>query len=231
MGGILSVTSPFKKLILMRISFFISIIILSLKAFPQNSKFSIEGNFGINGNFWVANRDEQSGPADKTYFYKKNFIGTISGFEINYEMGKKSSLLIGYNRSINASPKNYFDQVGNIAISIRDFTIRDINNILLMGYRKNVISNKCKGSFEFGPVLMYSTNQAIMIENWDNIVYIDESNYKNSQSVEGGVFAGFQISKKIDTHFDLGLRFRAFYLISVTSFEMITLTPILSYRF
>jgi hypothetical protein len=100
-----------------------------------------------------------------------------------------------------------------------------------MGYRKNVISNKCKGSFEFGPVLMYSTNQSIMIENWDNIVYIDESNYKNSQSVEGGVFAGFQISKKIDNHFDLGLRFRAFYLISVTSFEMITLTPILSYRF
>lgn len=205
--------------------------LFSLKSFAQQSKFSVEVNYGINGNFFVINRDEQSGPTNKTYFYKKNFIGIIGGIEANYQTGKRSSLFIGYNRSINSSAKNYFGQIGNIDVSIRDFTLRDINNIVFVGYRKSFIEQKYKGSFELGPVLMYSANQVIMIENWDNSIYIDESNFKNSQSVEGGVFVGFQVTRKIDNHFVLGLRFRTHYLISVSSLEMITLTPILTYRF
>ena len=215
----------------MRTTLFILFCVISFNAFPQNSKFSLEANFGINGNFFVVNRDEESGPTDKTYFYTKNFIGKIGGFEANYQIGKKSLLFAGYNRSVNAAQKNYSGRVGNIDIAIRDFTIRDINNIFLAGYRRDFFQKKFRGAFELGTVLMYSSNQVIMIENWDNIVYIDESNYKNSQSVEGGVFAGFQISKKIDNHFDLGIRFRAHYLISVSSLEMITLTPTLCYRF
>jgi hypothetical protein len=215
----------------MRTTILIFFTVISLKGFSQDSKFAIEGNFGINGNFFVTNRDEQSGPTNKTYFYKKNFIGTIGGVEARYKIGKASSIFIGYNRSVNSGSKNYFDQVGNTDISIRDFTLKDINDIVLLGYRKGIIDKKYKVSFELGTVLMYSSNQVIMIENWDNIVYIDESNYKNSQSVEGGVFAGFQFNKKIDTHFDLGIRFRAHYLISVSTLEMLTLTPTLTYSF
>ncbi|MFN4285046.1 MAG: hypothetical protein ACK4E8_03690 [Lacibacter sp.] len=215
----------------MRIIEIIFLAFLSSKTFAQTSKISLEANYGINGNFFVANRDEQSGPTDKTYFYKKNFIGTIGGFELTYKTGIKSSLFIGYNRSVNASSKNHFGQISNVDISIRDFTLRDINSILLIGYRKGLFDKKYKGSFELGPVLMYSAIQDIMIENWDNIIFIDESNFKNSQSVEGGLFVGFQIARKIDNHFDIGLRFRTHYLISVSSLEMITLTPTLTYRF
>lgn len=215
----------------MRVIIFIYLCFISFKILAQQSKFSVEANYGFNGNFFVRSYDEVSGPTNKTYFYKKNFIGTIGGIQTNYQTGKKSSIFFGYNRSINSSPKNYFNQIGNADVLILDFKIRDINNIFFIGYSKILSEKKFKSSFELGPVLMYSANQTIMIENWNNIIYFNESNFKNSRSVEGGVFAGFHIERKIDNHFDLGLRFRVNYLISVSTLEMISLTPTLRYRF
>ena len=62
-------------------------------------------------------------------------------------------------------------------------------------------------------------------------MYIDERNSKNSGLAEGGVFVGIGYSKKIDTKFELGLKSRVYYLVSVQTLEAITLTPTLSYRF
>ena len=49
--------------------------------------------------------------------------------------------------------------------------------------------------------------------------------------MEGGTFLGFGFSRKIDTKFELGIKSRVYYLISVSSFELVTLTPTLSYTF
>ena len=85
--------------------------------------------------------------------------------------------------------------------------------------------------YHFGLVLAKMNQQEIMIENYDNLIAIDERNFKNSKLQEGGVFGGIHFQKKIDTNFEFGLRIRAYYLISVNALESITFTPTLSYSF
>ena len=73
---------------------------------------------------------------------------------------------------------------------------------------------------------------------WQNIeasIYglgLRERNFKNSGLEEGGAFLGFQYSRKIDTHFYLGIKSRIYSTISAgASIDGITLTPSLTYRF
>ena len=73
--------------------------------------------------------------------------------------------------------------------------------------------------------------QEIGIENFANQILIKERKYKNSKLEEGGVFAGIHFQKKVDTKFELGLKLRAYYLISISTFEALTLTPTLTYNF
>lgn len=79
--------------------------------------------------------------------------------------------------------------------------------------------------------MVYDASQTIAIENWNNYLTIEETNFKNSNSVEGGILAGIAYSKKIDTHFELGIKAKVYYLLSTSTMEAITLTPTLRYRF
>ena len=70
--------------------FLIGLFISLSPAFGQkNSKLSIEVNYGLNGNFFVRSYDELGGPSDKEYFYKKDFLGTIGGIELKYQLNKE----------------------------------------------------------------------------------------------------------------------------------------------
>jgi hypothetical protein len=196
----------------------------------QDSRFTLEVNYGLNGNFFVTSYDEISGPQPHTYFYNKNFLGTIGGGELAYRISKKSSIIAGYSRSVNAGKKNFSGLVGNAEVYINDFKIRHYNNFYYAGYKYLLNKKKIEFSIDIGPVLVYSSSQDIIIEGAD-FIGITESNFKNSNSVEGGLFAGIHLSKSIDKHFELGLKVRGYHLISVASFEALTLTPTLSYKF
>jgi len=195
-----------------------------------NSKFNLQIDYGLNGNFFVRSYDEIGGPVNKTYLYKKNFLGSIAGAEISYRLKKKSAISFAYRRSVNSGKKNYEGSISNTDIHIRDFKLRHINNIYQLGYG-HYLGNTGKFKVDLGFVFFYYAQQNINIENWANYVSIDESNFKNSNSGEGGVFASFQYFKKIDTRFDIGLRVQGYYLISVTTFEAISITPTLTYHF
>jgi hypothetical protein len=80
---------------------------------------------------------------------------------------------------------------------------------------------------------VYATmhQQEISIENFANQIIVDERNFKNSKLEEGGIFGGVHFQKKIDTRFELGFRVRAYYFISVQTFEAVTFTPTLTYLF
>jgi hypothetical protein len=206
------------------------IFIFSQSYSQINSRFSIKICYGISGNFFVRSYDEQGGPANKTYFYKKNFIGTISGISATIKLDNYSSIFIEYNRSVNNGRKNYAGSLNGVDIYILDFQLRHINNFYLIGYE--LFLNKLKNiKADVGGVLIYDVGQTINIENWDNYLSIEQNDFKNSKSVQGGVFLGFEYLKKLDTKFSLGLKTRGYYLISTSSFEAITLTPTLTYHF
>lgn len=212
-------------------------IILSLQFFSglifsqtKPSKVTFEINYGLNANFFVKSYEEENnGPANKTYFYKKNLIGTTVGAEMRFNLDPNSSLLLGFSNNVNKSAKNYFGNFNGVDVSIEDFHISHQNQFYQFGY-DGVFSKKLnRFRFNIGIVYVQMQQQEITLENFDNFINIKERNLRNSRLNEGGVFGGLSYSFKIDTKLDLGIKLKGYYLASVSSFEAITLTPTLSY--
>ena len=215
-------------------SYYLLILFLGISFLAKsqkNKKWSLEVNYGLNGNFFVRSYDELGGPLNKTYLYKKNFLGTVAGLELKYHLNDHSSLIAGYSGSMNKGKKNYSGNINGVDIFITDFNIRHNNYFYQLAYERRFHKLKPLFKYHFGLVLAKMNQQEIMIENYDNLIAIDERNFKNSKLQEGGVFGGIHLQKKIDTNFEFGLRIRAYYLISVNALESITFTPTLSYSF
>ena len=188
-------------------------------------------NYGLTGNFFVRDYDEAYSPSYyHKYFYKKNFIGTVAGVYADYRISSKSYIFVEYSRSINSGKKNYYKDANGTEISISDFKIRHINNFYHLGYGYEIKKKTFILKPEIGIMEIYDSKQTITMDDV-NSIQIDESNFKNSNSVEGGVFLGLGCTKKIDTKFDLGIKARIYYLISTNSLEAVTLTPTLTYHF
>lgn len=210
----------------------IVIILTALNAFGQSSqKFSIEAIYGLNGNFFVRSYDELGGPVPKTYLYKKNFLGSISGIELKYKISKKSSLGLAFSRSSNAGTKNYNGNFNGVNVIISDFQIRHIENFYQFYYERNLSEKYPQFKYHLGLVYARMQQQEISLENLSNTITFQQRNYKNSRLEEGGLFFGVQYSKKIDSRFELGIKSRIYYLISVQTLEALTLTPTLTYTF
>ncbi len=195
------------------------------------SRFSIELNYGLNGNFFVRSYDETSGPQNKTYLYKKNFLGNVSGLELKYHFRNNSALVLGYARTTNKGTKNFSGTINGVDVYITDFNIRHTNGFYQLAYERRFRKSSPALTYHVGLVLASMQQQEIGIENFSNQIVIAERNFKNSKLQEAGVFGGIQVQKKIDTKFEIGLRARAYYLVSVQSLEAVTFTPTLTYRF
>ncbi|MDN3657361.1 hypothetical protein QWZ08_17045 [Ferruginibacter paludis] len=207
-------------------------IVLYCQLQAQNSKrFSLEVNYGLNGNFFVRSYDETEGPANKTNFYNKNFLGTVGGIEMNYHLNDHSSLIGGYSRSTNAGEKNYSGNVNGVNLFIKDFNIRHSNDFYQLGYERRFNKSNPMLKYHFGVVYATMHQQEISVENFANDIIVEERNFKNSRLEEGGIFGGVHFQKKIDTKFELGIRVRAYYLISAQTLEAVTFTPTLTYLF
>jgi len=195
------------------------------------SKFSIQGYYGPQGNFFVRSYDEKGGPSNKTYLYKKNFIGTISSAEIRYKTGSLSSVGIEYARGINLGKKNVSENINGVYIFVQDFQLRNIDNIFQFNYERLFSRNNSHLKYQIGLFILNSSQQEISIEGYDQSVDITERNFKNSKLQEGGASVAISYNKEIDTKFKLGIQAKVYYLISASNFEMIALTPTLTYTF
>lgn len=197
----------------------------------QQEKLSLEANFGLNGNFFVRSYDEIGGPQNKTYFYKKNFLGSIAGLELKYKPGKTSSLSLGYSHSINKGEINFAGDINGVYIFINDFNIRHTNHFFQLGYERSFKKNTPALRWHLGLFYLTTQQQEISVEDFSAQIIMDERNFKNSKLEEGGIFGGFHFAKKVDARFTAGLKLRGYYLISTGTFEAISLTPTLAYQF
>lgn len=213
-----------------RKSFVLFFLLYSTVIFAQKEKrFSIEVNYGLNGNFFVRSYNETVSPPAK-FFYNKNFIGNIGGLEMKYNFNKNSRLGLAFSQAKNSKEINYSGSV--LPITIINFNITHVNRFFQLFYERN-FSKKNPG-FKYQVGLFYLRMNQQEVEIADRVnggALFEERNYKTYKLEEGGAFVGFHYSKKIDTKFDLGIKSRLYYLISTNSFEAITLTPTLTYHF
>ncbi|MFY7840475.1 MAG: hypothetical protein ACOVP7_09370 [Lacibacter sp.] len=212
--------------------FLLMYIVAYFQLHAQNSgKVSLDINYGFNGNFFVRSYDETDGPQNKTYLYKKNFLGTIGGIELKYHLNNNSSIIAGYARSTNKGEKNYSGTINGVDVFINNFNIRHNNDFYLLAYERRFKKSTPAFTYHLGFVLATMHQQEISIENFANEIVLDERNFKNSKLQEAGILGGVKFQKKIDTKFELGISIRGYYLISAQTFEALTLTPTLTYRF
>lgn len=212
----------------------ISILLLlsCAKSFCQhNYKLTLEANYGIQGNFFVRGYDEDYAPGPHTYFYDKNFIGTTGGIEAQLQISDKSYLSAGFIRSENRGRKNYAGQLNGVDVFINNFQLRYINRIIQLGYGHYLPAKKSRFAVEGGLMLLYDNDQIIQIEDWDDTIMISENNFKSSYSVELGGYLGVAWMKQIDTKFYAGIKSRIYFAASTGTFEILTITPTLSYCF
>lgn len=195
----------------------------------DKAKFSLEGEYGLNGNFFVRDYEERNSTIGRN-FYNKNFIGPIGGLNLRYRFNKKSSIGFGYARSVNSKEVNYSTTLpNNFGVAIQYFDIRHINKFWQFYYERRLQQKKNCISAEGGLFYLRSNQQELEVSIYG--IIFEERGFAHYKLEEAGVFLGAQFSRKIDTKFNLGIKTRVYYLVSTGSLEAITLTPTLSYNF
>ncbi len=209
----------------------ICFLLSALFVTAQRSRFSIEGNYGLQRNFFVTSYDESPNSFFQTSFYKKAPIGTIGGIELKYRVGKRGALTLGYAGSVNSRTVSYSNTINGVAVGIADFKITHKNRFFQFGYEYALQKKNPSVFAEAGLFYVRPFQQEIDISQSRRVIIFEERNFNNSKLEEGGFFIGFTYMKKIDTKFRLGIKSRLYYLASTNSLEALTLTPVLSYNF
>ena len=209
-----------------RLILFILVIIQFSYLQAQTQKhFSLEINYGVCGNFFVRSYPENA-PPPIMQFYNKNFIGSVGGFEVKYNITSNSSINLAYAKSVNKREINYDNGVNT---TILYFDISHINHFYQLFY-ETALSKKIKYFKLHGGIYYLRMNQQEVDVSPVGSLF-EERDFKHNKLEEGGVFFGIHFIKKIDTKFDLGIKSRVYYTISTNTFEAITLTPSLTYHF
>lgn len=213
-------------------------IVLSLFIFccarfsiAQKSKISFDLHFGPQANFFVRSYDESPNSIYKKSFYKKNLIGTIGGAEIKFSVGKKGALVAGYASSSNTSTIGYATTINGVFLGISDFNITHKNKFFQLGYELAVQKSKSKLFAEGGVFYLRSNQQEISISESRREILVEERNFNKNKLEEGGIYLGLSYMINIDTKVRFGFKSRLYYLVSTSTFESLTFTPTLSYRF
>jgi hypothetical protein len=191
----------------------------------ENGRISLSANFGLNGSFFVRSYPE-NGPGIE--FYKKNFIGTSGGAELKYRLNNRSFISVGYMQSENKKEVDFYGINNGISLDIISFNIRHNEHIFYGGYERSLFKRNPGLKIQGGIYYVVPVQQEI--ELIGNSINIWERS-KDFGFEELGVFIGFQYSRKIDTHFELGIQSRLFYEFTSNIFSQVTLNPTLTYHF
>jgi len=193
-----------------------------------NNGVELEINYGFSYNPSADYFFETNDPPRGYTFYDKNKSGKISGAEIRLPISKSMSLGLAFNHSVHSRRVNFIPE--NIPIYVQDFRIRNFYNFYQLVVQKNF--ERKSHIFSVSTGLYYQRVAWQDISASINGLGLEERNFKNDGLEEAGVFLGFQYSRKIDTHFYLGIKSRIYSTISAgASIDGITLTPALYYQF
>lgn len=191
---------------------------------PASGRFTIQAHYGVNGNFFTSSQVTEF-PGEYT---RTNFLGTAGGGQVAYRLTPGSSVALEYTQSVNSKPVHFTQYIGPYGYPQEsDLRIRYVNNAFQAVYERQFSQNS-NWKYHAGLLYMTTTSQSLTTGRY---LSVSEINRRNSYSEEAGVVAGLEYSRPIDTHFRLGLRARGYYLISITTLEMLTLTPTLTYHF
>ena len=172
--------------------------------------------------------DEGNIPDGYIFLAKKNFLGTAGQVQLNYFFENQTSLSLGYLRDMHQKERDYYKRAEYNTVLIEDWAIRHNNNIYFIKH-KRPLSNVLQ--YHFGLFILYPEQQEIVVWESDiaSTVLMDERDKWNSNLNEGGVLAGIDYEKQVDSKFFAGLHLSGYYVLSAQYYESTYLTGSLSY--
>ena len=188
-------------------------------------RLGLQAHYGAVGNFQASSFRDTPWELQRV-----NFLGTAGGAEVSYRVGRAGAVALGYTRSVNMDFKQVPFETSWGSTQTVDFRLRYVNNAFQAVYERALTPD-----FRLHAGLLYLTtaSQRVYyqgINPYGTPVFgVSETNRRNSYAEEAGVVAGLEYSRPIDTRLRLGLKLRGYYLLSVSTFEMLTLTPTLTY--
>jgi len=206
----------------------------SFMGFNQTPKFSLEINYGLAGNHFVNSYTEQGEgfiPEGFIYLADKDFLGTVSKIQVNYEFKNETSISVGYARDSHQSERDYLSpSTSRNLVLIKNWSIRHNNNMFFGSHKRHI--NKTF-NYHVGVFVIHPEQQEIDIrEGSEHVsVLLDERDLPNNRLAEGGFLAGIDYEKQLDTRFVGGLHLSGFYLASTGTYETTYLTASLAYQF
>lgn len=197
-------------------------------------RWSVEAGFGLQGNFFVINKfyaDNRfsDGSAE---FNRKNFIGTLGALEVAYNLGKRGALNAGVSFTANNRKIDFATTVNGVPVLLDNFRITHRNQFFQLGYQYRVTPQSPRLLVEAGLFYLRMQQQEVEISATTPLgISLIERDYNDYKLEEGGVFAGIGTGHRFTEHWEAGLRSRLYFLVSTGSFEAITLSPYIRYRF
>lgn len=195
------------------------------QAEARPERVTLQVHYGAVANFFA------SSFRDTPYELQRvKLLGAAGGAEVAYRVGQTGAVALGYTRSVNMDFKQIPYETAWGTTPTVDFRLRYVNNAFQAIYERGLTRN-----FRAHAGLLYMTTASQYAFYQGQTSYgapafaITETNRRNSFAEEGGVVAGLEYARPIDWHLQLGLKLRGYYLLSVSSFEMLTLTPTLTY--
>lgn len=177
-------------------------------------------NYGIGGNFFVTDYDEQQ----PSSFYSKDFIGTIGGVELVWNLkDNKQAFGLSIDKSVNHGEKNVTRTTVNNSISVENFNLSQTNMIYGIFYKRKF---KSTFSASLGFYLFRDIGQ--YLEVYEKSLYLRET-----KSTEGGFFLAADYFFFKSGNFEVGIQSKLFSYFAISEFDLeaISLTPKIRFRF
>lgn len=189
------------------------------------ARLGLQVHYGASANFFASSFQDM--PYELQHV---RLLGTAGGAEVSYRVGRSGAVALGYTRSINSEYKQIPYETAWGTTPTVDVRLRYVNNAFKAVYERIVLPN-----LRMHAGLLYMTTASQTASYQGQTSYgapafsLNETSMRNSYPEEAGVVAGLEYSRPLDTHFRLGLKAQGYYLVSVSTFEMLTLTPTLTY--
>jgi hypothetical protein len=187
--------------------FFLSITLLSISIYSQNSKFSLKYNYGLN----IALQSELIGVCTDC---NANTIGTVGNLELEYKISNTESLGFGVNMTENKNKNEFLREYSSI------YDLQRKSTFFELYYKKDLLNTK--KLFLIGGIgLLDIYSEKVKNHTYDNHKLLSEP----------GISFGVEYYLIQKLNFEIGIHSKIYWTPFNDGIQNIGIAPVIKYNF
>jgi hypothetical protein len=187
--------------------FFLSITLLSISIYSQNSKFSLKYNYGLN----IALQSELIGVCTDC---NANTIGTVGNLELEYKISNTESLGFGVNMTENKNKNEFLREYSSI------YDLQRKSTFFELYYKKDLLNTK--KLFIIGGIgLLDIYSEKVKNHTYDNHKLLSEP----------GISFGVEYYLIQKLNFEIGIHSKIYWTPFNNGIQNIGIAPVIKYNF